>query len=609
LPAVNTHTHLPPVSGLLTTQENAAIHAANRSERKASYFLSREDKQTYLQLVKRYDGPGRTVGEIYQYIESVLLTAQGAAEDKLKKISKSSKRALIKWYKAKVKEGKTEEGLLLVPVWKKKCGRRAVFTPEVEEDIAKTLTAWLASSPMGLTIEFIVAHVKALAETPQKYHWRMCIREYNKRNRRPFEFNHQWVRAHLREWGYSSRKGTTAARKLPPNVGEVHDTFIQRLAYTVRDNLPEGVTMVVDGVEEEVKMIPLDLVVNTDQGGIPVIAFQDATWARTGAKAVPLMGHEDKRQMTAVLASNAAGVVLPLQIIMNGKTDGSLPSQADRSAAEGAGFHYTVTENHWANLETSKKYVVNVLQPFLNRQRERLQLPMNFPAVWIIDCWPVHISSDFLTYMSDRYPEIRLLFVPANCTGVMQPADLGGQRELKCGLKALGTMYAIVQVREALQKLQHLSEEERIKKIEGGAIKIDTTLTNLKPLLPGWHLAVWRHLQEKGALLKGWEKSRLLEALDERLGPLHFQVAEAKIVSNTLWANTQVIVEGGVAVPVGVERVRVTRVRKNDAGEDVEVEVEEDVPEPKESEQDIAEMEEERVRCATAGEKVCVFMC
>jgi len=40
----------------------------------------------------------------------------------------------------------------------------------------------------------------------------------------------------------------------------------------------------------------------------------------------------------------------------------------------------------------------------------------------------------------------------------------------------------------------------------------------------------------------------------------------------------------------------------------VEVEVEEDVPEPKESEQDIADMNEELTRCATAAEKVCISM-
>jgi hypothetical protein len=120
--------------------------------------------------------------------------------------------------------------------------------------------------------------------------------------------------------------------------------------------------MVVDGKRVAVRMIPPVLCVNSDQGGIPWLSFRDATWARTGAKAVPLMGHDDSRQMTAVLSSNALGVVLPLQVIMQGKTEGSLPSKDDRSDAEREGFHYTVTDNHWANLETSKEFVRKVLQ-------------------------------------------------------------------------------------------------------------------------------------------------------------------------------------------------------------------------------------------------------
>lgn len=71
----------------------------------------------------------------------------------------------------------------------------------------------------------------------------------------------------------------------------------------------------------------------------------------------------------------------------------------------------------------------------------------------------------------------------------MQPADLAGQRELKCFLKAMATLYATLFVREALKKLEHLSEEEREKEIQEGAIKIDTSITTLKPLLPEWHVA------------------------------------------------------------------------------------------------------------------------
>ena len=65
-----------------------------------------------------------------------------------------------------------------------------------------------------------------------------------------------WERIH--KWGFF-RKGTTVARKLLPNVDEVHELFVAPLSYMWRHNLPEGVTMSVDGVR-----VP----VNSDQGGI-----------------------------------------------------------------------------------------------------------------------------------------------------------------------------------------------------------------------------------------------------------------------------------------------------------------------------------------------------
>eukprot|EP00952_Eustigmatos_sp_NYUAD-ZCMA_P014210 55665-Eustigmatos_ZCMA.PRE.1 len=42
--------------------------------------------------------------------------------------------------------------------------------------------------------------------------------------------------------------------------------------------------------------------------------------------------------------------------------------------------------------------------------------------------------------------------------------------------------------------------------------KLESTSTFLKPLLPGWHLHAWQKLEREGTALKGWEKSKLLDA-------------------------------------------------------------------------------------------------
>lgn len=609
LPNVDTHRHLPGGSTLLNEEQNANIQRATYKPSKRAQKHRPEKKQEFMQLVQEFYYPGATVADVRKRVDSRCL-ALGQAGAEITTTSRQTKDTWIKNYIGLLKRGKKEEALQLTTVERKKAGPKPVFTPEVETDISRCLLAWLQATTIGMDIGWIIAHLKALAATPAKQDWRDCIEQYNRRRKRPFHWGREWMRGHLLKWGFSFREGTTEARKLPDNVDKVHDIFVMRMAYTLRRDLPEGVTMLVDGKRVPVKMIPHDIAVNADQGGIPWISFRQATWTRCGAKAVPLTGGDDKRQMTAVLASNARGDALPLQIIMEGSGEGerALPTKEDRSAAEREGFHYTTSNNHWANLETMKEYVMYVLVPYLNKQRERLGLPLDFPAVWIIDCWSVHIGKPFLEWMAERYPtSIRLLFVPANCTGRMQPCDLSGQRELKCGLRAIGTLYATVSVREALKALEELDDEEREQRIMKGALKIDTSKTTLKPLVADWHLATWRHLKERGVLLKGWERSRLLEAFDDVQGPLYYELAKEKLENNTLWANTVVSPEG-VAVPARLERVRVSDVVTNEAGEGVVVVEERFIEEPRESEQDIADMAEERARCAAAANNVCICM-
>ena len=64
-----------------------------------------------------------------------------------------------------------------------------------------------------------------------------------------------------------------------------------------------------------------------------------------------------------------------------------------------------------------------------------------------------------------------------------------------------------------------------------------------------------------------------------------------------------------MAVPAHLERVKVAKRVKDAAGEEVVVAEEQYVPEPKESETDIALMAEDRARCATFAEQVRVRAC
>jgi len=66
-----------------------------------------------------------------------------------------------------------------------------------------------------------------------------------------------------------------------------------------------------------------------------------------------------------VLGSAAAdGVLLPLQVVFQGKTGQVLPKNAVAMIAASEGWHLTRNANHWSSHETMKSFVQKVLHPY-----------------------------------------------------------------------------------------------------------------------------------------------------------------------------------------------------------------------------------------------------
>jgi hypothetical protein len=102
-----------------------------------------------------------------------------------------------------------------------------------------------------------------------------------------------------------------------------------------------------------------------------------------------------------------------------------------RKTCEETEWHITHASNHWSNLDSCKAFVEKILQPYRLKQIEILGLPTHTPLIWLIDCWSVHTSTTFLTWLKLSHPLVKTIFVPANCTNVLQPADVILQRLFK----------------------------------------------------------------------------------------------------------------------------------------------------------------------------------
>jgi len=234
-----------------------------------------------------------------------------------------------------------------------------------------------------------------------------------------FHCRESFVRKFLREtMNWSLRRATRPGKKVPDGVTYILTTAFFRLVHTISEN---GVI--------------ITIIVNTDQTLVIYAAGASETYAPKGSKQVEVVGKDKKRGFTVVVGISMSGDVLPFQLIYAGSTHRSLPSPAApeyQKATQTLGFCIeSGGTKHWSNQSTMRSYVQHILVPYFEGHRQN----QHQICVWQIDCWSVHRSAEFRHWMYKTYPWIRIHYVPANCTGLFQPCDVGIQRVLKLAIR------------------------------------------------------------------------------------------------------------------------------------------------------------------------------
>jgi len=96
-----------------------------------------------------------------------------------------------------------------------------------------------------------------------------------------------------------------------------------------------------------------------------------------------------------------------------------------RDLFQGVGS-FAVTHDHWADINTSKSWVQDILVPHYKRCCASLRLVEGTQkCVLLVDCWWGWLDEEFRKWVRDEHPWILLLYVPARCTPVAQPNDAG----------------------------------------------------------------------------------------------------------------------------------------------------------------------------------------
>jgi hypothetical protein len=233
-----------------------------------------------------------------------------------------------------------------------------------------------------------------------------------------------------------------------------------------------------------------------DQIGVHLVAASSWTYEIVGSSDVAVVGADDKRQITACIAASLRGDLLPLQLIFQGKTARCLPSSTAASTA--ARVDITCSDNHWSTQETMQRWINKVLLPHAERMIELYALDANAHILLLLDCWAVHKSVEFRSWLEKEHPRIHLVFVPANCTSKLQLADVALQRPFKSCITQSFNQWAAATIAEQIQQ----------DEIVGISAKLG--MAALKPLVLQWCVDSWNGLRERKQLIQeGWERSCL----------------------------------------------------------------------------------------------------
>ena len=253
--------------------------------------------------------------------------------------------------------------------------------------------------------------------------------------------------------------------------------------------------------------IPPELVINMDETGLPIVLVSDWSLDEKGTKQVPLTGLDDKRQITAVLACTATGRLLSPQLLYQGTTTRCHPKATFPET-----WDVWHSESHRSTHATVKRMVGTILLPYVEATKEERGLLYSQNALLIIDVFKAHRKPDVLEELTSS--GFVLEFVPANCTGELQPLDISVNQAYKSNLRNAFTDWYAGKVAEAIKK-----HDNDITPAVAD-VQPDLRMSVVKPLHAGWvmdaHFAVAR--QDK-LITAGWAKAGLLEALSDAEAP------------------------------------------------------------------------------------------
>ena len=118
-----------------------------------------------------------------------------------------------------------------------------------------------------------------------------------------------WGKSILRRMGFVKRRASTSTKVSVENFEVLKAQYLFDIKVII-----------------EMEEIPYELVINWDQTAIHYVPVGSWTIEKEGAQRVEIVGKDDKRQITAVLAGSLTGDFLPPQLVYQGMTKRCIPT-------------------------------------------------------------------------------------------------------------------------------------------------------------------------------------------------------------------------------------------------------------------------------------------
>ena len=239
------------------------------------------------------------------------------------------------------------------------------------------------------------------------------------------------------------------------------------------------------------------------QTGLNVVPASSWTMEEEGSRRVEIAGLGDKRQITATFAIAMCGAVLPVQILYTGKTP-----RCHASYAFPEGFDIWHTPNHWANTETTKRFISNIVVPYAAGVRAQMELPDSHPAIVIYDAFRGHNGEELHTLLSENH--LISVRVPNNCTDRLQPLDLSVNKAVKDRFRQSFTDWYACQAKLQIESGKNIED-----------LRVDTRLSIMKELEAIWIVSAYDYLRSNPSIsINGFRAAGILDAMEGKIIPV-----------------------------------------------------------------------------------------